>query len=126
MNHHTLAISQGLRIFATLQNFARLQIFATCDTIHATFAFLTFCHFLIVFSICPHCNGVCFVILVICNGGLAIKAPRQDIVSSFSFSFSFSFYETFFGSLIKFGEKLSAASALFHFLSFSLTFSLAK
>ena len=42
MNHHTLAISQGLRIFATRQNFARLRIFATYDTVHAVFAFLTF------------------------------------------------------------------------------------
>ena len=42
LNHNTLAISQGLRIFATLQNFARLQIFASCDTVHAAFAFLTF------------------------------------------------------------------------------------
>ena len=91
MNHNTLAISQGLRIFATLQNFARLQIFASCDTVHAAFAFLTFCHFFIVFPICPHRNSVCFVILVICNGGLAIKAPRRDILSSFSFSFSETF-----------------------------------
>ena len=36
MNHHTLAILQGLR------NFTTLRIFATCDTVHATFAFLTF------------------------------------------------------------------------------------
>ena len=42
MNHNTLAILQGLRIFATLQNFAGLRIFATCDTVHAAFAFLTF------------------------------------------------------------------------------------
>ena len=38
MNNHTLAISQGLR----MQNFARLRIFATCDTVHAAFDFFTF------------------------------------------------------------------------------------
>ena len=82
----------------------RLRNFATCEfsqvvklphaplfTFHYTvhfpapfYLFDFFGHFLVVSPNCPHCNSICFVILVICKGGLAIKAPDKHCNKSFS------------------------------------------
>ena len=89
----------GLRNFRNLQNFAGCEfsqvaklppcaLFTSFATIHPAllnsccpFAlFDSFVTFWFSSFFCPHCNGVCYVILVIYKGGLAIKAPRLDTV----------------------------------------------
>ena len=70
-----------------------LRNFLTAATVHPTAtvhpALLTSCAFyfltpfvplLVLFIFCPQCNSVCYVILVIFKGGLAIKAPKPSII----------------------------------------------
>ena len=90
--------------FSQPAKFRRLRIFATCEckisfmfaTVHHAALFMSlalftillfdvltpFCHFLVFFLFCPHCNSICYVILVICKGGLAIKAPKTSTVKN--------------------------------------------
>ena len=101
--------------------FYRLRNFLPAAIVHpallTSYAFYLLTHFvplLVFFPFCPQCNSVCYVILVICKGGLAIKAPKLSTVGGSP-------------SLIKFlfGEKLPTLLPLFffsHFLSFSLIF----
>ena len=114
--------------FSQPANFRRLRNLLPTTTVHhvATvhpalltsyaFYFLTpFVPLLVLFLFCPQCNSVCYVILVIFKGGLAIKAPKPSTVTSSP-------------SLIKFifCGKLLALHPLFlfsHFLLFSLIFS---
>ena len=81
--------------FLNLRNFAGCKIsqpanFLPIATVHPASLFMShalftillfdiltfFCHFLVFFLFCPHCNSICYVILVICKEGLAIKAPK--------------------------------------------------
>ena len=89
----------GLRNFRNLQNFAGCEFsqpanakFLPATTVHPAIVFMSpalftillfdvltpFCHFLVFFLFCPHCNSIFYVILVICKGGLAIKAPKTS------------------------------------------------
>ena len=67
--------------FRMLRNFATCEIALSCATVHLSCfrLFDFFYHFLFVSPICSHCNSVCFVILVICKGGLAIKALEKRL-----------------------------------------------
>ena len=125
--------------FSQPANFRRLRIFTTYElsqvrnflpdaTIHPAALFMSpalftillfdvltpFCHFLVFFLFCPHCNSICYVILVIFKGGLAIKAPKTSIVEISS-------------PLIKSWAGVFPTAFIFsNSLSFSFTFSTAK
>ena len=117
--------------FLQLSNFPRLRNFLPDSTIHPvatvhlahcssllplfTYAVcLNFCLFvplLVFFLFCPHCNSVCYVILVISKGGLAIQAPKTSIVKR-RYSPVIKFWAGFF-------PLLSFSPIFFPFLLFS-------
>ena len=89
-------------------------LFKSPSTVHVScfLLFTSFGHFFVVSPNCPHCNSICFVILVICKGGLAIKAPKKHSNRIFSIK------KVFF-----LGGNLSAVPASFLFPPLSLIFS---
>ena len=80
--------------FSQSTKFRRLRIFLPTTTVHHAALFMSlalftillfdvlthFCHFLVFFLFYPHCNSICYVILVIFKGGLAIKAPKISTI----------------------------------------------
>ena len=86
----------GLRKFRKPAKFCRLRKFAasceiaSCQSLFTLlhyspfllFEALTICSLLVFFLFCPQCNSVCYVILVICKGGLAIKSPQTSTVET--------------------------------------------
>ena len=71
-----------LRNFRNLQNFVgyKISFLLPLFMSHVLFTILLFdvltpfCQFLVFFLFCSHCNSICYIILVICKEGLAIKA----------------------------------------------------
>ena len=125
----------GLRNFtgckiSQLVNFRKLRNFFHAATVHLAALFMSpalftillfvvltpFCHFLVFFLFCPHCNSICYVILVICKGGLAIKAPKTSTVD-ISFLNKISFWREAFNSPASFSSA-SFSLIFFYFLGY--------
>ena len=98
-------------------------LFKSSATVHVScfLLFSSFGHFLVVSPNYPHCSSICFVILEICKGGLAIKASNKYCNGIFSINKVFLLGENL--SAVPTSFLLSPLSLIFsHFLGFQTPF----